>query len=185
MNMPNNQLRSHLHFGIVQQMRNYFQKRRLGDCGRRVFFENNVKILRYPQNVSIGSDVVIKEGCRICSCNEHAIIRIGEQTTIGYHSFLFASEEITIGSDCLIAPFVYIVDSDHGIARSMKINVQSNITSPIHVGNDVWVGTGAKILKGVTIGNGAIIAAGSIVNKNVDEYQIVGGIPAQILGIRS
>jgi acetyltransferase-like isoleucine patch superfamily enzyme len=157
----------------------------MGSCGEGVFFENNVKILRYPRNVTIDDDVVLKEGCRICSCNEHAKIRVGKRTTIGYYTFIFSSEKITIGSDCLIAPFVYIVDSDHGISRSMKINEQPNICAQVNIGDDVWIGTGATILRGVTIGEGAIIAAGSVVNQNVEDFQIVGGIPAKSIGSRS
>jgi len=150
-----------------------------------VYFESNVGILRYPKNITLGDDVILKEGCRICSCNECAKIAIGARTTIGYHTFIFASEEITIGSDCLIAPFAYIVDSDHGIKRSERINVQPNITKPVHIGNDVWIGTGARILKGVSLAEGAVIAAGAVVNQDVDSYQIFGGIPAKKIGIRT
>lgn len=185
MNEPNQQLRSHLPRTFFHSCRYFYWKLLLASCGNGVFFENNVKILRYPRNVSIGDNVIIKEGSRICSCNEHAGITIGKRTTIGYHTFLFASEQINIGSDCLVAPFVYIVDSDHGILRSMKINEQPNISAPVNVGNDVWIGAGATILCGVTIGEGAVIAAGAVVNQDVDAYQIVGGIPAKVIGSRS
>lgn len=185
MTVPNQQLRSHLGWGVRHAIRLYWWKLRLGSCGSGVFFDDNVRILRYLKNVEIDNDVVLKEGCRICSCNDSAGIRIGKRTTIGYQTFIFASRQITIGSDCLIAPFVYIVDSDHGTDRSKKINEQPNISSPITIGDDVWIGTGARILRGVTIGNGAVIATGAIVNHNVEECQIVGGIPAKGLGYRS
>lgn len=184
MNTTNVQLRSHLHYGIVHKIRYLYQKMRLGSCGKGVFFDNNIKILRYPENVSIGNDVIIKEGVRICSCNEDAKIDIGDNTTIGYHSFIFSSGRIKIGMDCLIAPYVYIVDSDHGIARNQHINQQKNVTVPITIEDDVWVGVGAKILKGVTIGRGSVIAAGSVVTGNIDSYEIVGGIPAKLIGNR-
>ena len=90
-----------------------------------------------------------------------------------------------IGDDCLIAPFVYIVDSDHGIGRAKKINEQPNETAPVRIGNDVWIGAGAKILKGVTLGEGAVIAAGALVKEDVAPYRIAGGIPARILGERT
>jgi len=184
MNTPNIQLRSHLKPGIISKIRCYFQKVRLGSCGNNVYFENNVGILRYPGNITIHDDVILKEGSRICSCNENAHIEIGKRTTIGYHTFIFASDGITIGSDCLIAPFVYIVDSDHGIERSRPINVQPNSTGPVRIGNDVWIGTGSKILKGVSIADGAVIAAGSVVNQDVESSQIVGGTPARTIGMR-
>jgi acetyltransferase-like isoleucine patch superfamily enzyme len=62
---------------------------------------------------------------------------------------------------------------------------QGIITSPIIVCDDVWVGYGVSILKGVTIGTGAIIAAGSVVTKNVPPYSIVGGVPAKIIKMRT
>ncbi|MBP7556167.1 MAG: acyltransferase [Chitinophagaceae bacterium] len=109
---------------------------------------------------------------------------MGKRTTIGYHTFIFASEAIVIGDDCLIAPFVYIVDSNHGIDRSLKINQQPNETAPVKIGNDVWIASNVTILKGVTIGDGAVIAANSVVNKNVLPYEIVGGSPAKKIGER-
>ena len=128
--------------------------------------------------------MVLKSGARLCACNEGATIRIGENTTVGYHTYLFASEGISIGDNCLIAPFVYLVDSDHSIARDQLINRQANQTAPISIGNDVWIGTGAKILKGVTIGEGAVIAAGALVKDDVAPYTIVGGIPAKKISER-
>ncbi len=140
--------------------------------------------MRYPQNISLGDHMVIKSGARICACNEKAIVSIGKNTTFGYNTYLFASEKIEIGDDCLIAPFVYIVDSDHSIAKDQKINTQPNLTAPIKIGDDVWIGTGAKILKGVTIGDGAVIASGALVKDDVEPYSIVGGIPAKKISER-
>lgn len=179
------QLRTHLKFRLIHRLRNWYYKSALGHCGDNVHIDKNVEFMRFPKNISIGSEVVVKEGARICSCNQHATISVGERTTIGYHNFIFASEKIEIGSDCLIAPFVYIVDSDHNIAKNKLINQQGNKTAPIKIGNDVWIGSGATILSGVTIGDGAVIAAGSIVNADVEPYAIVGGIPAKKLKDRS
>ncbi len=140
--------------------------------------------MRYPKNISLGANMVLKSGARICACNERAVVSIGENTTFGYHSYLFASERIEIGSNCLIAPFVYLVDSDHTIARDQLINKQPNQTAAIEIGDDVWIGTGAKILKGVRIGTGAVIAAGALVKDDVEAYAIVGGIPAKKISER-
>ena len=84
----------------------------------------------------------------------------------------------------MIAPFVYIVDSNHEIAKGKLINQQVNKTAPIEIGNDVWISTGAKILKGIKIGNGAVIAAGAVVTQDVSPYSIYGGIPAKKIGER-
>ena len=179
-----NQLRKNLKFTLFHKIRQFTLRRKINTLGENVFIEKNVKILRFPKNVHIGSNVVIKEGARICSCNKNAKVNIGKNTTFGYHSFLFSSESIEIGNDCLIAPFVYIVDSDHNVEKDKLINEQSNITAPIKIGNDVWIGTGAKILKGVSIENGAVIAAGAIVKSDVKAYEIYGGIPAKKISDR-
>ena len=161
----------------------YF-KMKLEKCGNAIFFEKNVKLMRFPENISLGDELVIKEGSRICSCNKNAKISIGKKTTVGYHSFIFASEKISIGENCLIAPFTYIVDSNHEIKKGLNINSQNNATDSIKIGNDVWLGAGSKILAGVTIEDGAVIAAGAIVKSDVKANQIVGGIPAKVIGER-
>jgi acetyltransferase-like isoleucine patch superfamily enzyme len=140
--------------------------------------------MRYPENIYIGNNVVIKEGAKICTCNENAKIHIGDNTTIGYHTFIFASDSITIGNDCLVAPFVYIVDSDHSIEKNALINEQPNINRPINIKADVWLATGAKILKGVTIEQGGVVAAGAVLSSNVAPYQIFAGIPAKKISDR-
>ena len=179
-----NQLRKHLKFTLLHKIRQFTLRRKIDTLGENVFIEKNVKILRFPKNVQIGKQVVLKEGARICSCNQNAKINIGENTTFGYHSFLFSSESVEIGNNCLIAPFVYIVDSDHNIEKGKLINEQPNSTAPVKIGNDVWIGTGAKILKGVSIENGAVIAAGAIVRNDVKAYEIHGGIPAKKISDR-
>ena len=183
--MENQQLRKHIKQTLASRWRIWNQSRRLGHCGNGVFFEKNVAFLRYPRHISIGAHVIVKEGAKICACNDQATISIGQNTTVGYHTYIFASEQISIGQDCMIAPFVYLVDSDHSIEKSSPMNRQPNQTAPIQIGNDVWIATGAKILKGVTIHDGAVIAAGAVVNQDVQPYEIVGGVPAKHLGYRT
>ncbi len=183
--MKNAQLRKHLKRTWRVRYRTWKAKRILGNIGKDVFIEKGVDLMRYPQNITIGESAVIKEGAKICPCNESSTIHIGKNTTIGYHTFLFASVGISIGDDCLIAPFVYLVDSDHGIDKKYKINEQANTSEAIVIENDVWIGTGAKILKGVKIGQGAVIAAGSLVKNDVPAYEIHGGIPAKKISERT
>lgn len=178
------QLRNHLNFSLKNKFRSWILRFRLNSFGKGVYIDKNVEFMRFPNNISIGDDVVIKEGARICSCNKKAKISIGSRSTVGYHTFIFSSESINIGDDCLIAPFVYIVDSNHRIEKKLNINEQSNETAEIKIGNDVWIASNVSILKGVTIGNGAVIAANSVVNSDVDAYEIYGGTPAKKIGDR-
>lgn len=149
-----------------------------------MYIDRNVRLMRFPKNISIQDEVMLKEGARICACNHEAKISIGKRTTIGYHNFIFASEKIEIGDDCLIAPLVYIVDSNHRILRNTRINQQLNVTAPIKIENDVWIASNVTILKGVIIEEGAVIAANSVVNQNVGRYEIWGGTPAKKIGER-
>lgn len=87
------------------------------------------------------------------------------------------TNSITIGNNVAISHDVTIMDSD---AHSIK-NQENDMTKPVIIGDNVWIGTKAIILKGVTIGNGAIVAAGSIVTKDVPGNSMVAGSPAKII----
>lgn len=178
------QLRANLKWTLGHHLRYYKWKRRLKFLGQGVFIEKRSEFLRNPHKISVAEHVVVKEGAKICACNKDAYVSIGMNTTIGYHTYIFASKGVSIGDNCLVAPFVYIVDSDHAIERDKLINQQPNISAEVKIGNDVWIGTGAKILKGVSIGDGAVIAAGALVKDDVQPYDIVGGIPAKKISER-
>lgn len=127
---------------------------------------------------------MVKSGAHVCPCNPQASISIGARTTIGFHTFIYATSDIEIGSDCMIAPFAYVVDSNHGIRAGVPMNRQPNTARPIRIGNDVWIGAHAVILSGVNIADGAIVAAGSVVRDDVLSNVIVGGVPAKVIGVR-
>jgi acetyltransferase-like isoleucine patch superfamily enzyme len=91
------------------------------------------------------------------------------------------SDRIEIGCDVLIGPHCYITDHDHGSAPGSPMHTQPMVSKPVKVGNDVWIGAHAVILKGVTIGDGSIVAAGAVVNQDVPPGTIVGGVPARVL----
>lgn len=168
----------------MNRLKYFYFKNRLGFCGKNVWFDSNVKFLRFTRSIRIEDNVVLKEGARLLSANEDAEIYIGLNTTIGYHTFIVSSKSIKIGSNCLIAPFVYIIDDNHQIKKDVLINTQDHDKSPIMIGNDVWIGTKATILKGVTIGDGAVIASGSVVNCDVEPNAVYGGIPAKKISER-
>jgi acetyltransferase-like isoleucine patch superfamily enzyme len=126
-----------------------------------VWFRDNVTIW-FPEGVSVGSG-----------------------SMIGENSFLDGYSGLTIGRDVLVAHNVSIIAEDHGFAtRRTPIRRQPKTTGPIVIGDDVWIGCGARVLKGVTIGPGAIVGAGAVVTKDVPPYSIVGGVPAQVIGMR-
>ncbi|MCB1226524.1 MAG: acyltransferase [Verrucomicrobiales bacterium] len=158
--------------------------RGIGSAGEGLYLERNVRLLRHPQNVDLGSWVIVKEGARLCPANRQARIRIGDWTTIGYHTYVFATAGVEIGANCLIAPFCYLVDSNHGVRRDQLIREQPMSASPIVIEEDVWLGAGVTVLKGVKIGRGAVVGAGSVVSTDVPAYAIASGNPLQITGER-
>ena len=93
---------------------------------------------------------------------------------------IFCRNKIEIGEDVIIAPEVIIRDSDQHQIMSLS-GGGGTISAPIKIGNHVWVGTRAVILKGVTIGNNCVIAAGSVVTHNVPDNCLVAGVPAKII----
>lgn len=89
---------------------------------------------------------------------------------------------LKIGSNVLMGPECVILTTNHNFnRRNVPIRLQGSTTKPIIIGNDVWIGQRVMIMPGVEIGDGAIIAAGAVVSKNVAPYTIVGGIPAKLI----
>ena len=181
----NQQLRSHLPSLLLLKARRWWHKLRGVHLGQGALLFSGAQLLRYPARIEIGANAVVKSGAHLCPCNGNAKVSIGERTTIGFHTYIYASSTIDIGADCMIAPFVYIVDSNHGIRAGTPMNRQPDDSRPIRIGNDVWIGAHAVILSGITIADGAVIAAGSVVREDVVKDTIVGGVPAKVIGVRS
>ncbi|MDP4120713.1 MAG: acyltransferase [Bacillota bacterium] len=135
-----------------------------------------ITILRLNKNANIivNSEMKICCGCTI-TVLDGAKLSFGSGY-INSDTRIFCHEEINIGENVAIAEGVMIRDSDnHDVFGS------DNKTQPINIGNHVWIGMRAMILKGVTIGDGAIIAAGAVVTKDVPPKCLVGGVPAKII----
>lgn len=131
-------------------------------------------------------------GSRLAFDRPGARITIGARTFIG-KSLIVASKEVSIGDDVLISWGVTIVDhASHSIDAAERehdvINWGggskdwSNVPSaPVRIGNKVWVGFGAALLKGITIGEGAVIGAHAVVTRDVEPWTVVAGNPARII----
>jgi len=117
-------------------------------------------------------------------------IYVGDDVSLGYRPMLMAAlSNIRIGNKVMFGPFVSLIGGDHNIAEIGRFMVD---VSEKRLGNDldivieddVWIGTGVIILKGVHVMRGSIIAAGAVVNKDVPPYVIVAGIPAKPMKLR-
>ena len=92
--------------------------------------------------------------------------------------------DIEIGDRVMIGPKTVIWGRDHGMALGTPMKHQAHIKAPIRIGNDVWIGANVTILKGVTITDGAVVGAASVVTKDVPSNAIVVGNPAKVVGYR-
>jgi len=180
-----NQLRKHLRYKFINKIFYLRNKLRFGYLGKNVFFDSNVEFLRFNKNLVVFDNVIFKSGAKISCCNKGAQIIIGENTTIGYNTFIFSSKSIEIGKDCMISSFAYLVDSTHGIRKGFKMNEQKETANKIKIGDDVWIGQGSTILSGVEIGDGSIVGAGSVVNQSIGSNKIYAGNPAREIGNRN
>lgn len=109
-----------------------------------------------------------------------ANIKIGEGTIIGDNIFLDGRDKLVIGNHVDIASGVMIYNSEHDV-NSEDFHA---VSAPVEIGDFVFIGPRAIILPGVRIGRGAVVAAGAVVTKDVEDFAIVGGVPAEVIGER-
>lgn len=117
---------------------------------------------RYPWKISIGNGVWINRGCEF------------------YGSMLAGNAQITIGDHCALGPRVRVLSATHNYHQ---LDLPDEAAS-VCIGHHVWIGAGATILPGVTVGDGAIVAAASVVTRDVSPFSIVAGNPARFLKMR-
>ncbi|BFM42307.1 hypothetical protein CFS9_09480 [Flavobacterium sp. CFS9] len=154
---------------------------------KNIIIDNTVKLYYNKENLNISNDVVIGAFTVIYAINsghssKKGLLKIGKNTSIGeFNNIRAAGGEITIGNNCLISQFVTIVASNHNIKKGENINGQGwdETRTDVFIGDDVWIGANCVILPGVKIANGSVIAAGSVVTKDVQDNSIMIGVPAK------
>lgn len=159
--------------------------------GKNVLFDKPILLLG-EEYISIGENTTFKKLCILTAHSKYMNynftpqITIGKDCHFGQYNHITAINDIHIGNDVLTGNWVTITDNAHGKTddESLKIKpVERKLYSKgkVIIGNNVWIGDKATILPGVTIGDGAVIAANSVVTKDVPAYMVVGGIPAKII----
>ncbi len=106
-------------------------------------------------------------------------LRVGEKVVINAFVHIWAHEPVIIGDNTMIASHVQITTSTHDYAVRPYRDYRKN--APVTIGRNVWIGTGAIILPGITIGDNSVIGAGSVVNNDVPENTVVAGVPARVI----
>jgi acetyltransferase-like isoleucine patch superfamily enzyme len=140
-------------------------------------------------NNSKGGTIEIGDNCHIF---ENVIIatyggniKIGNYTSINPFCVLYGHGNLTIGNDVRIATHCVFITANHVYANlHTPIRKQGLTKIGIEIEDNVWLGAGAKILDGVTVKKNGIIAAGAVVNKNVESGEVVGGVPAKLIKVR-
>lgn len=146
---------------IRKKLKVFFWRHYFKSMGESVTIHPSVMI-RNPENIVIGNNSNINHGCEIYGAGG---LTIGTGTLLAYNILVFT-------------------DSRKFKSKEPLKTLRGRTKNPVTIGDDVWIGAGAIIMPGVNIGSHSIVAAGSVVTKDVEEWSIVGGNPAKKIGTR-
>jgi acetyltransferase-like isoleucine patch superfamily enzyme len=143
-------------------------------------------LLTNTRFIAIGRQVEIYKGARLEAVGslegQKPKIVIGDGTSIQFYFHCGAAESVTIGKNVVIAGRVYITDHDHEFDHPDLPAVKAGLRAlPVVIEDEVWLGEGCTILKGVRIGKRAVVGANAVVTKDVPAFTVVGGVPAKVI----
>ena len=159
-------------------------------------FFSSVRLIRLPfyvrgkKYIDFGKQITLGRYCRfdVLGTHESQILSFGDNVVVGDNVRISCIEKIRIGNNVLIGSRVLIIDNAHGKYDGQDAdtpytppNLRTLQSEPIEVGDNVWIGEGAVIQKGVRIGSGCVIAANTVVTKDVPKNSIVAGLPGRII----
>ena len=138
------------------------------------------------KNIFLGHHTVVLDNAFLISWpltgRESSVLSIGDNSNIGYGSHIVATNEVRIGRNVEIAPYVYISDNNHGY-QDINIPIQKQPIVQLEVvsiGDGSWIGRGA-VIQGCKIGKHCIIGANSVVRKDIPDYSVAVGAPAKVV----
>lgn len=173
---------------IINRIRLLFKESKWGRRGNNSRIIKPMRIIG-KRNMYIGDNVIILNNARMETIDTwqgeklNGSIKIGKGTSIEQNCHIIAADELCIGEDCVISANVYISDCNHGYAPGARIMDQPLEIKKTRIGNSVFIGIGAKIMPGVTIGNNSVVGANAVVTHDVEANTIVAGIPAKAIGV--
>jgi acetyltransferase-like isoleucine patch superfamily enzyme len=148
--------------------------RKVGKVGRKAIVLGRPTV--DATDLELGDNFKVWSGHRQTLISGGGRIRIGDRVFINCGTVLLSVLEVTIGDDVALANEVYIMDSNsHGVEG------RDHVEAPVHIGDGTWVGARAMILPGVTIGKRVVVAAGSVLTRDVPDEVLVAGNPAQVI----
>jgi acetyltransferase-like isoleucine patch superfamily enzyme len=168
----------------------YAWRRLLTRAGRRwrtdgfVFFGRRLELqVGRKGEIHFGRFVWIGDGTKI-RCHEGRV-EIGAKTVMGQECTISAYQQVRIGQQCVIADRAMFIDFDHGVVEVERpIRLQGIYKRDVEVGSNVWIGYGACILRGVAVGDNAIVGTNAVVTKDVPANAVVAGAPARVIRMR-
>lgn len=150
--------------------------------GWGVHFEGTSKPHGESKGISLGHDCRIGHSCVFATWHG---IRFGDRCSLTHGALVFCGAGLDVGNDVYIGPGVKLLGDGHNADDTLtSMGNQGVYSRKIVIADDVWLGGGCIILAGVHIGEGSIVAAGAVVNRNVEPFSIVGGVPARLLKMR-
>lgn len=154
--------------------------------GRGVYLDHGVYLHGAPGGLEIGDRSWIMNGCRLHVFNYRAIaqagIRIGRRTFIGEGTIIRGQGGVSIGDNVLFGPRVMVLAVNHVFTDTTRPIMDQGITATgIRIDDDCWIGAGAIVLDGVTIGRGACIGAGAVVTQSIPAHALAVGSPARVI----
>lgn len=174
----------------------FFRRRINANLGNNIIMPNKINI----ENHASRNSIVISDNNEFSDdfhirCYKNGFIKIGMYNWMSLRTQIVCAQKIEIGDFCIFGRDVYISDTnEHPVNSIIRLEATKTYwktklvdryigidSCPIKIGDNVWIGERAIILKGVTIGDNAVIAAGSVVTKNVDKNTIVAGNPAKFI----
>jgi acetyltransferase-like isoleucine patch superfamily enzyme len=112
-------------------------------------------------------------------------LRIGAKTVLGQECTISSFQHVSIGRECIVADRVMLIDFDHGVVEVERpIREQGIYKRDVRIGHNVWIGYGASFLRGVTVGDNAVVGTYTVVNRDVPANAVVGGVPMRVLRMR-
>ncbi len=166
---------------VVALLRARWVFRRAAHLGSRVRLEGRARVLthgalRLGDRVRIIGHVVPVE----LTVEWGGELTIGDRTFVNYGVSIGATRSITIGAGCSLGPYVNIVDSAFHRIEPERRDERPE-PEPVHIGDDVWLGVRVIVLPGVTIGDGSVVGAGSVVTGDIPERSLAVGSPARVV----
>jgi len=133
--------------------------------------------------VRLGRWSWLGHGCKVRA--HEGEVSIGAKSVLGQECTISAYQHISVGRECIIADRVMMIDFDHGVVEVERpIRTQGIYKRDVNVGHNVWIGYGACLLRGVTVGNNSVIGTSAVVTCDVPDNAVVGGIPAKLIRMR-